>query len=528
MNRTIVPCGDLAFLVELDSLEDVLALHQELVTSKPTGMLECLAAARTVLVRAISPVAAIELARHVRELQVTGPVTRDSEEITLDVCYDGEDLDDVARLVGMSREAVIQAHTSQAWTAAFGGFAPGFVYCVGENDSLDVERRSSPRTAVPAGAVAIAGNFSAVYPRATPGGWQLLGRTAEPMWDTARERPSLIAPGDIVRYRAVPELIQLAERPTGEAPPVDYGFRVVATGLQSLFQDQGRVGFADLGVSASGAMDLRSARRANLLVGNPTGGTVIENLMGGLTIEAIGDLVAGVAGADVPLRITGEPLGGDVSEYTPEINRPFALLSGQRLAIGAPRRGLRSYLAVRGGIEADEVLGSTSSDLLSGEGPAPLAAGDVVRVGAPQWPSFVSDPKHAPTLPRDLVSVSVILGPRDEWFDPDQIDLLLSQEWTVTDISNRIGLRLDGEPLTTRDLGELPSEGTVAGAIQIPREGKPVVFMRDHPVTGGYPVIGVVPHHDLDVLAQLPPGSKIRFRLYHLPSVADDAIGDHS
>lgn len=525
MNRTIRPCGDLAFLVELDSLDDVVALHHALTSSKPAGLVECLAAASTVLVRAVSPVAALELARYVRCLDVHDRIERDSKEIVIDVRYDGEDLDDVAKLLGMSREAVIEAHTSQAWTAAFGGFSPGFVYCIGENDSLNVPRRDSPRTSVPAGSVGLAGHFSAVYPRSTPGGWQLIGRSSAPMWDASADQPALVAPGNIVRYRAVNELVEISTTSPSMPTGIEHGLRIKATGIQSLLQDQGRPGFADLGVSESGAMDLRSARRANLLVGNPVGYAVIESLMGGLSVTAIGDQVVGVTGADVDITVTGAPLGGDVPDYTPPINRPFALLDGQSLTLGSPKRGMRSYLAVRGGFDVPTVLDSASADLLSQEGPAPLAPGVELPVASAAWPSFVSDPKHAPALPRDVVSASVILGPRDDWFDSDQIDLLLSQEWTITETSNRIGLRLDGMPLKSRDMGELPSEGTVAGAIQIPHEGKPVLFMRDHPVTGGYPVIGVVNHHDLDVLAQMPPGSKIRFRLYHQPSVADDAIG---
>ncbi|MDO4607019.1 MAG: urea amidolyase family protein, partial [Bowdeniella nasicola] len=525
MKRRILPCGDLAFLVELDSLDDVLALHHTLASDPPAGMVECLPAARTVLVRAASPVMAQQVARHIRDLTVRERTGGDAREITLDVLYDGDDLDDVATHLGMSRQAVIAAHTGQAWTAAFGGFAPGFMYCIGENNSLDVPRRSSPRTAVPAGAVGLAGHFSAVYPRSTPGGWQLIGRCAEPMWDTTRPEPSAIAPGDIVRYRAVCELIEVAAPSAPEPAPVDYGLTVLATGVQSLFADQGRPGHADLGVSESGAMDLRSARRANIVVGNPTGTAVIENLLGGLKVRAIGDLVVAVTGAQVPLTVTGPHLAEDVHDYRPALNTPFALLDGQELTLGAPERGVRAYLAVRGGFTPEPVLGSASTDLLSGEGPAPLQARQELAVQPPRWPSFVSDPKHAPALPRDRVTVSVVLGPRDDWFDPEQIDALLGQDWEVTETSNRIGLRLSGTPLSSRDVGELASEGTVAGAIQIPHEGQPVVFMRDHPVTGGYPVIGVVMHHDLDVLAQLPPGAKIRFRLYHLPSVADDAIG---
>ncbi|MDO5726753.1 MAG: 5-oxoprolinase/urea amidolyase family protein [Bowdeniella nasicola] len=522
-SRKIVSCGDLAFLVELDSLSDVLALHAALKALAPPEMVECVAAAKTVLISASTPVAASELAALVRTMEVPAFRAADAREVQLPVCYDGEDLTAVATMLNWSVDHLIHWHTSTTWTAAFGGFAPGFTYCIGEGP--DIARRDTPRTQVPAGAVGLAGHYSAVYPRATPGGWQLIGHCGEPMWDAQRTPPALIAPGDRIRYRAVRERVELpAAKPT-QAGEVTYGVQVRASGIQSLLQDQGRRGHADLGVCESGAMDLRSARRANVLVGNQTDEVVIEHLLGGLQLQARGDLVVAVTGAQCELEVTGGALHPDVDAYHPEINTPFALLDGQCLRLGAPSRGVRSYVAIRGGICAERILGSAATDLLSGQGPAPLRAGDELAVAEPQWPSFVADAKTAPALPRDVLAVSVILGPRDDWFSADDIDSLLTQQWQVTERSNRIGLRLDGIPLGRHDRGELASEGTVAGAIQIPPDGKPVLFMRDHPVTGGYPVIGVVNHHDLDQLAQLAPGAKIRFRLYHAPSVADDAIG---
>lgn len=525
--RRILPCGDLAFIVELDDLDAVIALHAALTADPQPGQTDVIAAASTVLVRAATPVAADKLAQHVRGLEVTAAAERDSTLVELDVLYDGEDLDDVAALLGMSRDAVIEAHTGQIWTAAFGGFAPGFTYCVGENNTLDVPRRETPRTALPAKSVAIAGHFSAVYPRQSPGGWQLLGRTDTVMWDANAEKPAYVAPGNRVKYRAVRELVEVAEPPPPEPPQTDHGLVVVKPGLQSLLQDLGRPGHADLGVSESGAMDLASARRANKLVGNKAGDAVVETLLGGLTLRAVGDHVLAVTGATTPIQITGPGLGGEVpAKYTPPTDRPFALLDGQTLALGAPEAGMRAYVAVRGGIEAPRVLGSRSADLLSGEGPDPLKPGDVLPVREAAFPQVVNHPDVAPPLPGEALTVHLTLGPRDDWFDSEALDTLFGNRWVITDRSNRVGLRLDGPAIQRREgMGELASEGCVAGSIQIPPDGKPVLFMRDHPVTGGYPVIGVVESADINLLAQMPAGSTVRFMLYHRASFADDAIG---
>lgn len=525
-NRRIVACGDLAFLVELDSLTEVLALHAALQAAAPRGMVECVAAAKTVLVSANSPVAATELAHLVRHMHVPELKHDNAREVELEVCYDGEDLAAVASMLGWSCDQLINWHTSTTWTAAFGGFAPGFTYCIA--DGPDIARRDSPRTQVPPGAVGLAGQYSAVYPRQTPGGWQLIGHCGTPMFDEQRTPPALIAPGDQVRYVAIREHLELPEKPPAEPADPSYGMDIIQTGIQTLLQDQGRAGHADIGVCESGAMDRRSARRANLLVGNDANAPVLEHLLGGLQVRARGDLVLAVTGAQCSLHVTGPNLAEGVDEYTPRLNTPFALLAGQTLRIAAASRGVRSYLAVRGGFEVQGALNSVATDLLSGLGPQPLRAGQALGVASPAWSSIVADPKTAPALPRDELAVSVILGPRDDWFSAENIDLLLSQSWQVTERSNRIGLRLAGKPLGAHGRGELASEGTVAGAIQIPPDGMPVLFMRDHPVTGGYPVIGVVNHQDLDQLAQLGAGARIRFRLYHAPSVADDAIGEAS
>lgn len=261
-----------------------------------------------------------------------------------------------------------------------------------------------------------------------------------------------------------------------------------------------------LGVAEAGALDRSAARQANRLVGNTAGAAVIESLNGGLALEAGTDQVLAVTGADVGLTIAMP----DGREREPLVCAPFLLRAGEVLRQSAPATGLRSYTAVRGGFAADEVLGSRSTDSMSGLGPEPLATGTPLAVAAQASASPVGDPESL----RRAASPEVLRirpGPRDDWFGAEGLERLCSSDWTVSAQSNRIGLRLDGPALQRTREGELPSEGTVGGALQVPPSGLPVLFLADHPVTGGYPVIAVVVSADLDRAAQLPPGSTVRF-----------------
>ncbi|NUU32221.1 5-oxoprolinase/urea amidolyase family protein [Arthrobacter sp. C9C5] len=523
--------GTRAVLAELTGTEGVLALQALLLGRPLPGQLDVLAAAETVMVTADSPVAASRIAAQLLQLDLTAPVQRDGGLVVIDTVYDGADLAEVAELTGLGIEGVIAAHCRQQWTVAFAGFAPGFGYLVGENEALNVPRRSSPRTAVPAGAVALAGTYSAVYPRRSPGGWQLIGHTSARMWDLDREQPALAAPGHRIQFRAVRETVALAPEPQPEtaAPEVTSGLRIVSPGLQSLIQDLGRHGHSGLGVSVAGALDRASLRRANRLVGNAPSAAAIETVAGGLKVQAVGDQVLAVAGAPSELAITtpGRP-DAEPDRRTVPMATPFALLDGETLSIGAPESGFRSYLAVRGGVDAAPVLGSRSTDTMSGIGPAPLTARQLLASGGDSESGVVGHPELQPEFPGTGVTVlDVVPGPRADWFDADALDSLTAQEWQVKPQSNRVGMRLDGTPLQrTRD-GELASEGTVAGALQIPPEGLPVLFLADHPITGGYPVIAVVVDSQLDLAAQVPIGGRIRFR-WADSSTTGPATPDHT
>ncbi|WOH18795.1 5-oxoprolinase/urea amidolyase family protein [Paenarthrobacter sp. GOM3] len=517
--RSVRPVGTRAVLAELDGLQDVLALQDMLNKAPLPGQVDVLAAAETVMVVGESAAATRAIGARLLELELTAPEVTDSGLVVIDTVYDGDDLADVAELTGLSVDGVVAAHTGQIWTVAFAGFAPGFGYMVGENEALTVPRRPSPRIAVPAGSVALGGQYSAVYPRRSPGGWQLIGRTGARMWDLERSQPALVRPGDRVQYRAVREVVVAGASPASEPETEhhpDSGLRILNPGAQSLIQDLGRRGYGPLGVSAAGALDRASLRRANRLVGNDSSAAAIESVNGGLTIEAVGDQVIAVAGAPTTLAIQSpswvEPELGDAQRTVP-MSTPFALLDGEVLTLGAPESGFRNYVAIRGGVDVPEVLGSRSADTMSGIGPAPLVIGQVLPVGGATVSTAVASPELQPDFPgTGVTELDVVPGPRADWFDQAALDSLCGQEWVVTPQSNRVGMRLDGTPLERSREGELPSEGTMAGALQIPPAGLPVLFLADHPITGGYPVIGVVRDEHLDRAAQVPIGGRIRFR----------------
>lgn len=276
---------------------------------------------------------------------------------------------------------------------------------------------------------------------------------------------------------------------------------VTAVGPLALVQDLGRPGHAALGVTGSGAADRTALRLANRVLGNDEGAACIEVLLGGLALRAEGRVTVCVSGAPVLLSLNGS----SADQYV-----PLDLRDGDVLAIGGPVRGLRSYVALRGGITVPLALGSASSDVTSGLGPPPLAPGSRLEIGAAGG-SVVASDLASSRASFDAVMVRVVLGPRDDWFSVDAIRLLGSMAWTVSPDSDRVASRLSGPELTRRCAGELPSEGVVRGSIQVPASGQPLVFLADHPTTGGYPVIAVVLDADTDLLGQARPGDRVRF-----------------
>jgi biotin-dependent carboxylase-like uncharacterized protein len=274
-------------------------------------------------------------------------------------------------------------------------------------------------------------------------------------------------------------------------------------GALTTVQDAGRPGLAHLGVPRSGALDPAAHRLANRLVGNPPAAPVLESTLTGVALRFFGDAVVAVTGAAAPVRLDGQPASWGAA---------VRVRSGQLLDVGRARPGVRSYLAVSGGIAVPPVLGSASTDLLSGLGPAPLAPDQILTTGEPSGapPAAPGPPPGAPAS--GPLELPVRLGPRDEWLTPAGRATLTRAAFTVAIASNRIGMRLHGAPVEQASHGELPSEGLVWGAVQLLPDGNLVVFLADHPTTGGYPVVAVVDPAGFSACAQAAPGSPVRFR----------------
>ncbi|OIJ36770.1 hypothetical protein BK826_02610 [Rothia kristinae] len=579
--------GPRAVLADLPDLAAVLGLRQRVLADPPEHLLPGRAgtvpAARTLLLRfdrSLDGAARTRLARHLGRLTALDPGAQapaDRERVVeIPVRYDGADLTACAEHLGCTPEEVVRRHTETRWRAGFAGFAPGFAYLTPDSGpacapdapgpgGLEVPRRDSPRTRVPAGSVALAGTFSAVYPQDSPGGWQLIGRTDAPLWDVDRDPPALIAPGDVVRFREITDETDDADREVsaGACPADGTGaerttarLRILAPGLSTTLQDAGRPGLDDLGVGPSGWADPLAAHAANRLVGNPPGSAVLENALGRLRVmvpQDAPDAVLALTGARVQASLSGSDAQG--SRPAP-LDRPFLLRAGQTLEIGPVRCGLRLVLAVRGGFTGRAVLGSLATDTLSGVGPAPLTRGDEVAVGPP--PRAAVEPWCPPVpLPEAdaVLRLPMAPGPRADWFTEDSVAALRRTVWRVAEQSDRVAARLEPEPAdavgpvgvedrgpapgrgSSSDAGatragathtessdapaarlrraperkgaELASEPLVRGAVQIPPNGHPVVFLADRPVTGGYPVLGLVAPEHLRLLAQAPPGTRV-------------------
>ena len=280
-------------------------------------------------------------------------------------------------------------------------------------------------------------------------------------------------------------------------------------GLLATVQDFGRPGLASRGIAPSGALDRGALRTANRLLGNPEGAAGIELTMGGFAAEL---LPSGAPGADAWIAITGAAGAVTIDGRAVDQGAAVRWPVGSRLEIDIPTLGVRPYLAVRGGVDAPLVAGSRSSDVMAGLGSAPLAAGDVVGIRDDATLPIPANDLSPWSVPGGDIEVMLGAGPRADWFEASALASLFDEPWLVTNDSNRVGMRLAGPALARARGGELPSEGMVVGAMQVPPSGQPTVLLADGPVTGGYPVIAVVAEASLDRLAQARPGQRVRFR----------------
>ncbi|MGZ3726376.1 MAG: 5-oxoprolinase subunit PxpB [Pseudobdellovibrio sp.] len=431
-----------------------------------------------------------------------------SAVIEIPVNYDGEDLPEVSQITGISRQEVIQRHSEAEYRVAFLGFAPGFPYLLGLPKSLACPRKKNPRLKVPAGSVAIAGEQTGIYPTDSPGGWQLIGRTCVSLFDLKKSSPSLLQPGDRVRFTVSSKsVVMQIDQSAPAAEKKEAVLKIENPGFFSLIQDQGRFGWAHLGVSPGGAADSLALRLGNQLVGNNETAAAIEMTSTGANFIFLKDTWIAVTGADGIPTLDGLPIAMWTS---------LPVCAGQRLAVNSMPFHLRSYLCIYGGIGTEPVLGSRST-FVSGKWGGPLQAGDHLPAGrqASESPRFrkVKNPVLDFYNKKEKI-FRVTLGPQQEWFSGESLKLFFENEFEVTNDVNRLGIRLAGAKLEYHEKfrgRELVSEGIANGAIQVAQGGQAFILFCEQQTTGGYPKLANVIKADLYKLGQLKPGDRVRF-----------------
>lgn len=435
----------------------------------------------------------------------SGEIESAGVEVVVPVCYGGEyglDIAAVAERAKLSENDVINLHASGDYLVHAIGFSPGFPYLGGLPAKLHTPRHSTPRTVVPAGSVGIGGAQTGIYPIATPGGWQLIGRTPLRLFDPTKKQPALLRLGDRVRFHPIAhaEFSALSspaeETKLAESSQASAGIRVLRAGMLTTVQDLGRKGHRAAGVPIGGAADTDAARIANWLVGNHENATVLEFTLVGPELEFLTDALIAVGGADF----------GACPRW-----QPIAVTAGTRLNFGAARSGCRGYCAIAGGFQVDPVLGSASTFLrggFGGHGGRALRDGDTLPVRRAtretkgQWriderilPAYSASP-----------TLRVVRGAQAG----KAFDELVPREFTVTPRADRMGLRLSSEPLHS-DAASLLSTAVAPGTIQLPPDGQPIVLMADAQTIGGYPQVGHVIGVDMPLAAQLRPGDRVHF-----------------
>jgi KipI family sensor histidine kinase inhibitor len=499
----------------------VLALMAALDDAPPPGLIDLVPAYASVLARfdpLILPPMAMETVLRAALAQVSDAPLPHGRLLRIPVCYGGDagpDLDEVARLLGMAPNELVRRHSAATYRVAFLGFLAGYPYLTGLPHALAVPRLATPRTHVPAGSVAIAERQAGIYPVESPGGWRILGRTAQPLFDPTQTPPALLRPGDRVRFYPSAEMAgeealigQNISGHKADMPGIPW-LRVVRPGLRASVQDGGRVGYARYGVVTAGAADGDALVIGNALLANQPGKAAIEITGGDAEFEVLAPCAIAVTGAPSEIRVNGRLLPAGVA---------WTLAAGDTLAIGALAAGMRVYLCVAGGVAVSLVMGSRSTDARAGLGGfagRPLRIGDVLHRECDSG----ADDVAGRILPLStLMHHSVrhkwrlrVLPGQHAAESPGQLDALCAASFQVEARSDRVGVRLrrlDGPCLAG---GQVLSEGVPRGAVQLPPDGEPVLLLADAQATGGYRVPAVVVSADLWQLGQLRPGDIVRF-----------------
>ena len=557
MNETLfLPAGDSAVNVEFGRTIDpeinkkIRGLSDSLSRKPIRGVTECIPTFRSLLV-CYDPLqtgceALIKkLKKRIKSLdQVSGGKKR---VFNIPVCYGGEfgeDIAFVASHAGLTEQEVIDIHTGRDYLIFMLGFLPGFAYLGDMDKRLHTPRLSNPRTSIPAGSVGIGGEQTGIYPLASPGGWQLIGRTPLDIYDAKREEPFLYEAGDEsqfvpidsdtyyeIRHQilrgtwklTVREDVQEAKQahPTqskqraegvqtttvNEDAQIGGYLDIQTPGFFTTVQDEGRLGYQRYGFSQSGVMDQASWKFGNALLHNPQDAAALEMTWQGASFTVDASTRIAVTGAECDVTIDGVK--------QPQ-NEALEIDPGRKVTIGIAKKGCRMYLCVQGGIQVPKVMGSRSLNLkchIGGCEGRPLRAGDHVPfgVGADFYATETQQTARTRLPEGDTVTLRVIPDAQAECFGTEGAQIFYSSEYEIAEESDRMGIRLQGPSVTGSGSADIVSEGIAFGAVQVPSSGCPIILMADRQTTGGYAKMGVVCSEDLSLLAQCRPGTKIRF-----------------
>jgi KipI family sensor histidine kinase inhibitor len=549
--------GDSAILLELEPIIDpdvnarAIAIAMAIRDQHLAGVRDVVPTYRSVAVHFDPLTCDVDFLRSaMRAAAVAPPVAAPGSLVEVPVFYggeDGPDLDEVAAFAKVPGKTVVDRHSGLEYRVFMLGFLPGFAYMGIVDESIAAPRKATPRTRIPSGSVGIAGRQTGVYPRQSPGGWQLIGRTPLDVFNPAREPAALFQAGDRVRFVPVAGIqdsgfgVRRRDSTVGSSEsrvpsvesrtptPESRSITVLTPGLFTTVQDAGRWGHQDRGVPVSGPMDRNAQRLANLLVGNSSDAATLEATLLGPELRFEQPAFVAVTGADLDSSIDGKAAA---------LNTAHHVGGGSVLRFGERRSGTRAYIAVDGGIDSPLVLGSRSTHAVSGLGGIqgrPLRAGDDVPLRPPNqlwrkpsshlWREPLSHLSRKPLrfalqIDRTIrgARLRAIRGPQDYYFDESTFMWLERTRFTVSSRSDRMGYRLtppDSHPTPNLEpptpIGSMISDATFIGGIQIPPSREPILLMADRQTTGGYPQIATVITADLPIAGQLAPGDAIEF-----------------
>lgn len=498
---TLKPLGDSAWLVEVAgisgeaALARVMGLVEALEKTRPDGVRDVVPSFASVAVHG-DWVAGKVIRDWIGSVTAVDRLPEGAERI-IPVCYGGEcgpDLEAVAEFAELSVKEVVALHGGAVYTVAAVGFSPGFPYLLGLPERLWLPRRKTPRLAVAAGSVAVAGGQAGIYPFASPGGWHVLGRTGVRLFDPEAERPALLKVGDRVRFVPVDQVKMAVKTSSDTEPAGPRWIEVIQPGALTTVQDLGRPGHESSGVSPGGAVDRHALRLANLLVGNEEGAAALEICMSGPVLKFHADAVVALAGT------TG---------------KSWRVKAGETVDCSKLTDTVRACLAVAGGLRIPEVLGSAATDLRAGFGGffgRALEAGDKLEFGEAGRTPRCGDWHAGRAEPGRQIELRYLPGVQETWFSYEARRRFREEIYQLTPNSDRMGARLTGMSLELAEAREMVSQPVVCGSVQVPPDGQPIVLLAERPTIGGYPQIGHVISADLPKLARAWPGTAVRFR----------------